>query len=258
MQSLTGKSTGDSLTAAQWNQLPQEVQNVITQTGQSLTSGDLNQLGKGVAAYVANGSFYIDSGSADAYVVAAVGSKQAPPAYTNGMQVSFIAGNDNTGASTVNVASLGVKTITGMVGGEIKAGQLVELKYNTTSGEFDLVTAAQINQAQTFTKGQRGQITTLTDGATITPDFDDSNNFTVTLGGNRTLANPTNAGAGQSGSIFVIQDGAGSRTLAFGANWKFTGGSVPTASTDPNAIDRIDYIVKSATEVQAVMSNGVA
>lgn len=257
MQSLTGKGTGDSLTAAQWNQLPQEVQNVITQAGQSLTSGDLNQLGKGVAAYVANGSFYIDSGAADAYVLATVGSKQSPPAYTNGMQVSFIAGNDNTGASTVNVASLGVKTITGMVGGEIKAGQLVELQYNTTSGEFDLVTAAQINQAQTFTKGQRGQVTTLTDAATIAVDFDDSNNFTVTLGGNRTLGNPTNAVAGQSGSIF-IDSGTGGFTLAYGSNWKFAGGTVPTVSTGAGEIDRIDYIVKSATEVHAVMSNGVA
>ena len=35
-------------------------------------------------------------------------------------------------------------------------------------------------------------IATLTDGATITPDFATNNNFTVTLGGNRTMANPSN------------------------------------------------------------------
>ena len=47
-------------------------------------------------------------------------------------------------------------------------------------------------------------ITTLTDGATITPDFATSCNFTVTLGGNRAMANPSNPVAGQSGSIFIV------------------------------------------------------
>ena len=51
----------------------------------------------------------------------------------------------------------------------------------------------ELDVAQTWTKGQRGEITALTDGATITPDFADSNNYSVTLGGNRTLANPSRA-----------------------------------------------------------------
>ena len=57
---------------------------------------------------------------------------------------------------------------------------------------------AKVDVAQTFTAGQRGEVTTLTDAATITVDFADSNNFTVTLGDNRTLGNPTNQVAGQS------------------------------------------------------------
>jgi hypothetical protein len=81
-----------------------------------------------------------------------------------------------------------------------------------------------------------------------------SNNFTLTLGGNRTLGNPTNATAGQSGSIFVIQDATGSRTLAYQGNWDFIGGSAPTLSTGANQIDRIDYIVQSATDIQAVFT----
>lgn len=62
-------------------------------------------------------------------------------------------------------------------------------------------TVALLSLAQTFTAAQRGSITALTDGATITPDFAVANNFSVTLGGNRTLANPSNLTAGQSGSI---------------------------------------------------------
>lgn len=105
------------------------------------------------------------------------------------------------------------------------------------------------------------EVATLTDGATITPDFGANQNFTVTLGGNRTLANPSNVTSdkvGQVGSIFVVQDGTGSRTLSFGANWDFIGGTAPTLSTAASAVDRIDYIVRSTTSIQAVVTLGYA
>lgn len=113
---------------------------------------------------------------------------------------------------------------------------------------------AFLNTAQTFTASQRGTITALTDGATITPDFSVTNNYSVTLGGNRTLANPTNITAGQSGSIFVSQDATGSRTLAFGSYWDFAGGTAPTLSTAASAVDRIDYVVRTSTSIHAVFT----
>lgn len=114
---------------------------------------------------------------------------------------------------------------------------------------------AGLATAQTYTAGQRGEITALTDGATITPNFADSNNFTVTLGGNRTLANPSNLVAGQSGSIFISQDGTGSRLLSWGSYWDFAGGgTAPTLSTSANAVDRVDYIVRSSTSIHAVFT----
>jgi hypothetical protein len=97
-------------------------------------------------------------------------------------------------------------------------------------------------------------VTTLTDAATIAVDMSASCNFTVTLGGNRTLGNPTGLVTGQTGSIFVVQDATGSRTLAYSSNWDFAGGTAPTLTTAANAIDRIDYIVRSATSVQAVLT----
>ena len=158
----------------------------------------------------------------------------------------FSAGITST-ATPVGVASggTGAATLTGV------------LKGNGTSA-FSAATAgtdyAGIDTAQTFTKGQRGEITVLTDGATITPDLADSNNYSVTLAGNRTLANPTNTTAGQSGSIFVSQDGTGSRTLAYGTNWDFAGGTAPTLSTAASSVDRIDYVVRTATSIHAVFT----
>jgi len=114
--------------------------------------------------------------------------------------------------------------------------------------------AATLTAVQTFTAGQRGEVTALTDAASIATDLALSNNFAITLGGNRTLANPTNITAGQSGSIFITQDGTGSRTLAFGTNFKFVAGTAPTLSTAASSIDRIDYVVAEATKIHAVAS----
>ena len=112
---------------------------------------------------------------------------------------------------------------------------------------------AKTDVVQSFTAAQRGSITALTDGATITPNFALANNFSVTLGGNRTLANPTNLVAGQSGAIWITQDGTGSRTLAYGANWDFSGGTAPTLSTAAAAVDCLVYSVQSSSKITATL-----
>ena len=121
----------------------------------------------------------------------------------------------------------------------------------TTVQAFDADTA-KTDAVQTYTAAQRGEITTLTSGATVTPNLNDSNNFTLTLGQNLTIANPTNCTAGQSGSIFLVQDGTGSRTGAWGSYWDFAGGVAPVLTTAANAVDRVDYVVRSASSIHAV------
>jgi hypothetical protein len=112
---------------------------------------------------------------------------------------------------------------------------------------------AKTDVVQAFTAAQRGAITALTDGATITADFALANNFSVTLGGNRTLANPSNLTAGQSGCIWITQDGTGSRTLAYGSQWDFTGGTAPTLTTTAAAVDCLVYAVQSSTKITATL-----
>jgi len=111
---------------------------------------------------------------------------------------------------------------------------------------------------QNWTGAQRGAVTALTDASTIAVDFNSSNNYSVTLAGNRTLGQPTNQVVGQSGSIFVTQDGTGSRTLAYHADWKWAGGTAPTLTTTAAAVDRIDYIVAAANKIHAVATLAVA
>lgn len=102
-----------------------------------------------------------------------------------------------------------------------------------------------------------GAVTALTYGATITPDFNAANNFSVTLTGGATLANPSNLTAGQSGVIVITQDATGGRTLAYGSNWKFPGGAAPSLTTTANAVDVLAYYVESSTRITARLISDV-
>jgi hypothetical protein len=118
----------------------------------------------------------------------------------------------------------------------------------------DVTSLGETTATDTIDGSLAATITALTDGATITPDFSTSCNFSVTLGGNRTLANPSNLTAGQSGSIFISQDGTGSRTLAYGSQYDFIGGTAPTLSTAASAVDRIDYVVRTTGSIHCVFT----
>ena len=105
-----------------------------------------------------------------------------------------------------------------------------------------------------LTGGAAANITALSDGATITIDMATACHHSVTLGGNRTFAAPSNQVVGQAGSIFITQDGTGSRTAAFNSAFKFVGGTAPTLTTGAGLTDRIDYIVKSSNVIHCAVS----
>ena len=83
-------------------------------------------------------------------------------------------------------------------------------------------------------------------------DLNRNANFQLTLSGNITLVNPAELTAGTTGSIFIVQDGTGSRTVSYGSSWDFIGGTAPTMTTAASSVDRIDYIVLDSTNIHAV------
>ena len=105
-----------------------------------------------------------------------------------------------------------------------------------------------------LTGGAAANITALSDGATITIDMATACHHSVTLGGNRTFAAPSNQVVGQAGSIFITQDGTGSRTASFNSAFKFVGGTAPTLTTTAAAVDRIDYIILSSNVIHCAVS----
>lgn len=115
---------------------------------------------------------------------------------------------------------------------------------------------AQLASANAFTSGTntfRKQVVsptvTLTDAASIAWDMATGNTFLVSLAGNRTLAYPSNVSIGQSGIVYFVQDGTGSRTLSFNSSFKFTGANAPTLTTTASAVDAIGYNVRAVSAI---------
>ena len=147
----------------------------------------------------------------------------------------------NTSFDPNNVALTGVPTAPTASSGT-NTTQLATTAFVTSAIDPD---TAKTDVAQTYTAGQRGEVTTLT-GTSPAPNLNDSNNFTITTSGTTAFGLPTNLAVGQTGSIFIVY--GGSHGLSFNAAYKFVGGAAGiTPTSTANAIDRIDYIVQNAS-----------
>ena len=134
-------SVADSISATrfgagEFNSIAAELENAVTSSDQTLATADgtgevSNQLAMSLATYGAGGGFYEDSGAADAYVLDPISPRVSPPDYFDGFTISFKPTNANTGASTVNVASIGVKDITTIDGTDLTAGDIDTDSFST-------------------------------------------------------------------------------------------------------------------------------
>ena len=130
------------------------------------------------------------------------------------------------------------------------------------------VSGAQVNKTTTRFEGAvsigvSGQdaaavhqpITTIADAASIVMNMATNNQFLVTLGGNRTLAAPTNLTVGQTGHIYCIQNSGGGHTLGYNSVFQFAGGSDPVATPAGGAVNLLVFSVRATDKVDAVMVN---
>lgn len=120
---------------------------------------------------------------------------------------------------------------------------------STITGSKTFTSVTNFDNIVNVSGAARGTIITLTDAACIAVSSSNANNFVVTLGGNRTLKAMTPAQPGQTGLIYVYQDGTGSRTLAYNSVYKFAGGTAPTLTTTASAVDILSYSVRTSTAI---------
>jgi len=174
----------------------------------------------------------------------------------------------NVGIGTINPQAtlqvVGVVSATSFSGSGANLTGISSVSFATTSfglsGTPNLnvgvatVTQLGINTTTIPTKlyvqgNAASNIVTLTDGATITPDFTLGNNFQVTIAASRTIANPTGVTTGQSGVIFIQEDGTGGYTVGWGTSWDFASSTAPTLITTASALNALPYFARSTTSI---------
>jgi hypothetical protein len=182
------------------------------------------------------------------------GTPAAPTAAqgTNTTQIATTAFvNAEIAADTADKAPLASPTFTGTV--TIPAGATIG-DIGTTIQAFDADTA-KTDVAQTYTAGQRGELTTVTSSSGVLDiDFNDSNNFYIELSEPLTSITATNPAVGQSGSIFIKQPASGGPHTVGGwaSAYLFSAGAAPSITQTASKCDRVDYVIRSATEIQVV------
>ena len=155
MRNIATKIDGNTLPAAAFNSDQDELENAVLSSDQTLDPDagpdtDLNMLGKTMAAYANAANIYQDSGVADAYVLSLTTNLKPVTKYYDNMMIVFKAGNSSTGASTVNVETLGVKDIelpdgTALGAGDIVSGEYVIAIYSLSDDRFEITVSNIIN-----------------------------------------------------------------------------------------------------------------
>lgn len=119
----------------------------------------------------------------------------------------------------------------------------------THSGESIFSAHISATSSATFAGAVGTPIVSLSAATSLALNLSTGNDFAVTLTGATTLLNPSNAKIGQCGTIRVIQDGTGSRTMSYGDAYNFAGGTAPTLTTNASAVDLLIYKVREVSSV---------
>ena len=152
----------------------------------------------------------------------------------------------NTVSNTTTTALVGL--LAGNGTNVLVAGIGTGLQYSgntlAVSGVVLTTTNQSVAGVKTFADTLDLSVQTLTDSATINVDAATSNKFHVTLGGNRTIANPTNAVDGRLVIFRLQQDANGNRVVTWSGDYRFSGDLAAAnvvLSTAANVTDRIAF-----------------
>ena len=188
-------------------------------------------------------------------------------AYATGNLFSFVAANTNTGAATINLNSLGAKSITKLGSTALSAGDIVSGQVHLI--EYDGTRFQLLNPASTLAViyGGTGVTTSTGTGNVVLSSAPALTNPTVTnyvetpysansstaitlaltngtvqiitLTGNATITMPT-ATSGKSFIMFLKQDATGSRTVTW-STVKWAGGAAPTITSTASRQDILSF-----------------
>ncbi|MGH3205923.1 MAG: hypothetical protein ACRDP5_28310 [Streptosporangiaceae bacterium] len=194
-------------------------------TGVQLSGGSLP------AGFTAGTTYYVVNASGDTFQLASTPGGNA-------------LASTSTGSGTVAITWVYLSSLAPVSSGTAFQGYLPLPSGTPAAGQVPVATGT--GEASAWSSRVAPLVIALTDGATISLDADDGNVFTVTLGGNRTLANPTNPSDGQLICLRVTQDGTGYKTLAYGSAYVFGSLAAPVLSAAAGAVDLLFFQYSAA------------
>lgn len=139
----------------------------------------------------------------------------------------------------------------------------------TQSGAFTITGATSVSAATNFTTSvsvsvldvsgvaRSKAMVTITYAASVTIDFSLGNDFIVSLTGNIAFVTATNVRPGQCGTLYLSQDGTGSRTGSWVLMFNFPSSTAPTLSTAASTTDMIAYNIRTSTEIDCVINKNM-
>jgi hypothetical protein len=149
------------------------------------------------------------------------------------------------GTTTVNFAGCQVfmpsnpAVVVGATSTLITCGSQLEYANNNGDPLFSVTSGGVVKTANQLPL--TAAVYALTDGATIAVPNYFGNVFTVTLGGNRTMAAPASPVDGQVIRFRLTQDGTGSRTVSWNSVYDFGAAGAPTLSTAAGKTDIVAF-----------------
>jgi len=230
---LDAASNSDTLTISSSN-------NIILIANSTNDSLQITQSPSGVFATTYGGSSHIPVIVVDAFGRITSAANQAIITVSSVSGVFGRTTSSGGSAPTIDLATTGAGAATYSTG--ISAITVDAYgRVTSVTGSAGYATAASPTFTGTVNQNANTAFQTLTDGATINWDVSLGQIATVTLGGNRTIAAPTNLKVGTY-LLHVIQDATGSRTLTWNAVFKWPAAVAPTLTTTESRRDIISFV----------------
>lgn len=229
---------------------------VLTSNGTTPTWGSISSI---------NTNYATDTGVANAYVInptPSIGS------YTGGLRVEFIATNANTTTSTISVSGLGTVTIkkldgaTNLGSNDIKAGMLVALEYNSTSGTFAMInpSANTVNLvAGVYPAGDASNLTNVA-RAYVYDSVQAGASITIFSNAGQTIftrnvpANTLRAGSTIKMKVNISWNSANFNAQTWSVSLKFGGTVLGTITLNTPATGLNDYWI-GGTSIDVILNN---
>jgi hypothetical protein len=149
-------------------------------------------------------------------------------------------------ANTLTATSISTSVLSSSI---ITVNTSATFQQVSVEGALTVVGATALNSTVSLGAAAIGILVSSNATGDTTLNLQNGNFFKLTLTGNTSVTTPTNIAPGQSGIIYLIQDGTGGRSVSFSDVWNFSSGVTITPTSVANSVDLISYFVRGVSAI---------